>query len=116
MRRHPSSQTENAFLIQTIRLRRHFQSPRSPFSSQPGSPNLSFASRLVLTSTKYNIILVLRIGAEHLFQLLRELPNVGGDARQVGYYTGIIVRLPSTDLGWIIDQTTMILGVSSFRG
>jgi hypothetical protein len=29
---------------------------------------------------------------EQLFQLVRELPNVGGDARKVGYYTGIIVR------------------------
>ncbi len=24
---------------------------------------------------------------------MRELPNVDGDARKVGYYTGIIVRL-----------------------
>ncbi|KAF8267248.1 major facilitator superfamily domain-containing protein [Lactarius quietus] len=29
----------------------------------------------------------------YLNQLLRELPNVGGDARKVGYYTGIIVSL-----------------------
>ena len=38
-------------------------------------------------------LLALPIGTEHSFQLLRELPNVGGDARKVGYYTGIIVRL-----------------------
>ncbi|KAH9030836.1 MFS general substrate transporter [Lactarius deliciosus] len=29
----------------------------------------------------------------YLNQLVRELPNVGGDARKVGYYTGIIVSL-----------------------
>ncbi|KAI9452902.1 MFS general substrate transporter [Lactarius psammicola] len=29
----------------------------------------------------------------YLNQLVRELPNVGGDARKVGYYTGIIVCL-----------------------
>ncbi|KAH9030844.1 MFS general substrate transporter [Lactarius deliciosus] len=29
----------------------------------------------------------------YLNQLVRELPEVGGDARKVGYYTGIIVRL-----------------------
>jgi hypothetical protein len=29
----------------------------------------------------------------YLNQLVRELPAVGGDARKVGYYTGIIVRL-----------------------
>ena len=33
------------------------------------------------------------IGSEHCVQLARELPAVGGDARKVGYYTGIIVRL-----------------------
>jgi hypothetical protein len=38
-------------------------------------------------------LLALPIGAEHCFQLVRELPAVGGDARKVGYYTGIIVRL-----------------------
>jgi hypothetical protein len=37
--------------------------------------------------------LTLPISAEQCFQLVRELPNVGGDARKVGYYTGIIVRL-----------------------
>ncbi|KAH9059727.1 hypothetical protein EDB87DRAFT_1684367 [Lactarius vividus] len=29
----------------------------------------------------------------YLNQLVRELPNVGGDARKVGYYTGTIVCL-----------------------
>ena len=33
------------------------------------------------------------VSVEHSFQLVRELPNVGGDARKVGYYTGMIVRL-----------------------
>ena len=37
-------------------------------------------------------ILALSIGSEHRFQLVRELPGVGGDARKVGYYTGIVVR------------------------
>jgi len=31
----------------------------------------------------------------YLNQLVRELPNVGGDARKIGYYTGIIVSLHS---------------------
>src|SRR6266702_907941 len=39
--------------------------------------------------------LSLPISAEHCFQLVRELPKVGGDARKVGYYTGIIVHLIS---------------------
>ena len=30
---------------------------------------------------------------QSILQLLGELPNVGGDARKIGYYTGIIVRL-----------------------
>ena len=32
------------------------------------------------------------ISSEHCVQLVRELLAVGGDARKVGYYTGIIVR------------------------
>jgi len=38
------------------------------------------------------MLLALLISAEHCFQLVRELPDVGGDARKVGYYTGILVR------------------------
>ena len=43
-----------------------------------------------INQVKY--VLAVPISAEH-FQLMRELPNVGGDARKVGYYTGIIVRI-----------------------
>ncbi len=39
------------------------------------------------------MLLALLISAEHCFQLVRELPDVGGDARKVWYYTGILVRL-----------------------
>ncbi|KAH9027866.1 MFS general substrate transporter [Lactarius pseudohatsudake] len=50
-------------------------------------------------------LLNLRISAEHCFQLVRELPEVGGDARKVGYYTGIITSIryaadAATSLQW----------------
>ncbi|KAH9169253.1 hypothetical protein EDB89DRAFT_2073211 [Lactarius sanguifluus] len=39
------------------------------------------------------LLLDLPVGAEHRFQLVRELPDVGGDAQKVGYYTGTILSL-----------------------
>ncbi len=40
-------------------------------------------------------------------QLVRELPNVGGDAKKVGYYTGIIVRIWQTLWQWILTKLQM---------
>ncbi|KAI9443957.1 MFS general substrate transporter [Lactarius indigo] len=47
---------------------------------------------ILLTAQLAESILINSIGP-YLNQLLGELPEVGGDARKVGYYTGIIVSL-----------------------
>ena len=39
-----------------------------------------------------------------------ELPNVGGDARKVGYYAGMIVRLPFSEI-LNIDLTTSQISI-----
>ncbi|KAH9027867.1 major facilitator superfamily transporter [Lactarius pseudohatsudake] len=41
----------------------------------------------------------------YLNQLVRELPEVGGDARKVGYYTGIIVHLTTFSERVEVNQT-----------
>ena len=61
-----------------------------------------------INQVKY--VLAVPISAEYCFSWL-ELPNVGGDARKVGYYTGIIVRLTSLSKRVDMDQTASWLSL-----
>ncbi|KAN0136084.1 major facilitator superfamily [Lactarius tabidus] len=67
--------------------------PKAPSDSNPSQTPLPIAQiSILLTAWLAESILSHSI-SPYLNQLLRELPNVGGDARKVGYYTGIIVSL-----------------------
>ncbi|KAI9452901.1 MFS general substrate transporter [Lactarius psammicola] len=75
-----------------------------PGSNQTRTPLPTAQISILLTAWLTESMLSNSI-SPYLNQLVRELPNVGGDARKVGYYTGIIVSLhyaaeASTSFQW----------------
>ncbi|KAH8985287.1 MFS general substrate transporter [Lactarius akahatsu] len=73
----------------------------TPFLPNQGVPPDLKRTRTPLPTAQISILLTAWLAesilnnsiSPYLNQLVRELPNVGGDARKVGYYTGIIVSL-----------------------
>ncbi|KAI9452900.1 MFS general substrate transporter [Lactarius psammicola] len=79
----------------------HEVDEETPFLSDQEALSSSNQTRTPLPTAQIFIILTAWLAesitshsiSPYLNQLVRELPNVGGDARKVGYYTGIIVSL-----------------------
>ncbi|KAH9027869.1 major facilitator superfamily domain-containing protein, partial [Lactarius pseudohatsudake] len=84
----------------------------TPFLSNQDPPDL-IPTRTPIPTAQICILLTAWLADSILFnsmspyfnQLVRELPEVGGDARKVGYYTGIITSLrfaadAATSLQW----------------
>ncbi|KAF8267246.1 MFS general substrate transporter [Lactarius quietus] len=61
--------------------------------SNPTQTPLPIAQIVILLTAWLAESIICQSISPYLNQLLRELPNVGGDARKVGHYTGIIVSL-----------------------
>ncbi|KAH9005438.1 MFS general substrate transporter [Lactarius hatsudake] len=79
----------------------HVPDEETPFLPDEEVPPDSKPSRTPLPMVQISILLTAWLAesiisnsiSPYLNQLVRELPDVGGDARKVGYYTGIIVSL-----------------------
>ncbi|KAH8979284.1 MFS general substrate transporter [Lactarius akahatsu] len=79
----------------------HVPDEETPFLPDQEVPPDSKPSRTPLPIVQISILLTAWLAesiisnsiSPYLNQLVRELPDVGGDARKVGYYTGIIVSL-----------------------
>ncbi|KAH9169258.1 MFS general substrate transporter [Lactarius sanguifluus] len=84
----------------------------TPFLPNQEAPPDSNTTRTPLPIAQISILLTAWLAesitahsiSPYLNQLVRELPDVGGDVRKVGYYTGIIVRLTFSK-GADVDQT-----------
>ncbi|KAH9059721.1 MFS general substrate transporter [Lactarius vividus] len=90
----------------------HVSNEETPFLTNQDPPDLK-PTRTPLPMAQICILLTAWLADSILFnsmgpyfnQLVRELPEVGGDARRVGYYTGIIASLryaadAATSLQW----------------
>ncbi|KAH9054507.1 MFS general substrate transporter [Lactarius vividus] len=72
----------------------------TPFLPNQGPPDLNL-TRTPLPTAQISVLLTAWLSqsilsnsiSPYLNQLIRELPDVGGDARKVGYYTGTILSL-----------------------